>query len=343
MGFLRLFLALGVIAAHTSGSPSFFVGGRESVLLFYIISGFYMSLILNEKYTGVGSNIAFYKSRYLRLWVPYAVAMVFVAIGFLASGVWRFYAETYQAFPAGYAVFAGLSNIFILGQDILWLVSTRAGELVLRPMGAEGFNGASLAMNGPVFSVSLELYFYMLAPFIVRRKRTAYLFALTGLAYHVMLRAGHLSSLGLTYHVFPATVAYFGMGASLYHLSKKELWQKSDLAFIAVAVGLIMLMSSTFLPRPLLIGFMVALPFLFALMRRIAFDRWLGELSYGVYIIHLPLLMIVNKWTHDFWGVGQFWGIALTSILLSMALHHGIEVPLTRYRERHFASRMISK
>ncbi len=342
MGLLRLFLALGVIAAHTSGGPSFFVGGRESVLLFYIISGFYMSLILNEKYVGAGSIPAFYKSRALRLWVPYIVVMIFVVIGFLTSGVWRFFAESYQTFPVGYAVFAGLTNIFILGQDILWLVSSRAGELILRPMGAEGFNGAALALNGPVFSVSLEMYFYMLAPFVVRRKRTAYLFALTGLAYHVLLRAAHLSSLGLTYHIFPATVAYFGMGAALYHLSKRNLWQKLDVAFIAAALGLIMLMSQTFFPRPLLIGFMAALPFVFALMRRVAFDRWLGELSYGVYIIHLPLVMIVGKWTPDFWGIGQFWGIAFSSILLSIALHHGIEVPLTRYRERHFASRVVT-
>jgi peptidoglycan/LPS O-acetylase OafA/YrhL len=73
---------------------------------------------------------------------------------------------------------------------------------------------------------------------------------------------------------------------------------------------------------------------LFALTRRIRFDRLVGELSYGVYIIHVPLLMIVNKLFPEFRNLPLFLTMCLLTITLSLILHHAIERPLARYRER---------
>ena len=56
MGLIRALLAISVILAH---SESFLglslVGGKVAVQAFFIISGFYMALILNEKYIGGNS------------------------------------------------------------------------------------------------------------------------------------------------------------------------------------------------------------------------------------------------------------------------------------------------
>ena len=57
MGTVRLFLAIAVIAFHTGIGKSFPIDGREAVVLFYLISGFYMAMILNTKYVGHGSNL----------------------------------------------------------------------------------------------------------------------------------------------------------------------------------------------------------------------------------------------------------------------------------------------
>jgi peptidoglycan/LPS O-acetylase OafA/YrhL len=49
MGTMRLLFALVVVIAHTGGGPP--VGnGVLAVQSFYLISGFYMSLILDQKY-----------------------------------------------------------------------------------------------------------------------------------------------------------------------------------------------------------------------------------------------------------------------------------------------------
>jgi peptidoglycan/LPS O-acetylase OafA/YrhL len=63
VGALRLLLALAVVVAHASppfGIPLFeMTGGPLAVQIFYVISGFYMALILNRKYLGEGAFTAF--------------------------------------------------------------------------------------------------------------------------------------------------------------------------------------------------------------------------------------------------------------------------------------------
>ncbi len=52
MGLLRIILAISVLISNST--PNFglkFIGGVMAVETFFIISGFYMSLILNEKYS----------------------------------------------------------------------------------------------------------------------------------------------------------------------------------------------------------------------------------------------------------------------------------------------------
>lgn len=50
MGFLRLFLALSVIAGHSQSTVFGFngIGAWYAVQFFFIISGFYMAMVLNE-------------------------------------------------------------------------------------------------------------------------------------------------------------------------------------------------------------------------------------------------------------------------------------------------------
>ena len=67
MGIIRLLLALAVLLAHVENAPAFllrFIPGSLAVQCFYIISGFYMALVLNGKYS---SKRDFYFNRFLRL------------------------------------------------------------------------------------------------------------------------------------------------------------------------------------------------------------------------------------------------------------------------------------
>src|SRR5436305_1339998 len=88
MGLLRFLLAFVVVYGHC-GSPfgGIGIGAQNAVQAFYMISGFYMTLVLREKYAGEGpAGIkSFYLNRWFRLYPSYfvvlALTMVFCAIG----------------------------------------------------------------------------------------------------------------------------------------------------------------------------------------------------------------------------------------------------------------------
>ena len=67
MGVLRFLLATAVATNHSGCVYGYclFPGG-VAVKIFFIISGFLMGLILNEKY-GAGRNWLFYSNRALRI------------------------------------------------------------------------------------------------------------------------------------------------------------------------------------------------------------------------------------------------------------------------------------
>ncbi|EPR37113.1 hypothetical protein dsx2_1056 [Desulfovibrio sp. X2] len=68
MGVLRLFLALSVVAGHAQSTVFGYRGipATYAVNCFFIISGFYMSMILNGKYRDV-SPVLFYKALYVKV------------------------------------------------------------------------------------------------------------------------------------------------------------------------------------------------------------------------------------------------------------------------------------
>ncbi|HAA92439.1 MAG TPA: hypothetical protein DCE33_08330 [Rhodospirillaceae bacterium] len=76
MGILRLMLALAVLIGHSGGLhglrmddgiSAILPSGQVAVQSFYMISGFYMSLVLSSTYQGPAGTWCFWLSRYLRL------------------------------------------------------------------------------------------------------------------------------------------------------------------------------------------------------------------------------------------------------------------------------------
>jgi len=60
MGLLRIILAIAVLVAHSGNLFGLkLTGGTVAVEVFFIISGFYMTMILDKKYTGKGSYYLF--------------------------------------------------------------------------------------------------------------------------------------------------------------------------------------------------------------------------------------------------------------------------------------------
>jgi peptidoglycan/LPS O-acetylase OafA/YrhL len=82
MGIIRLLLALAVVIAHAGSISGFrMVEGAIAVQAFYIIPGFYMVLMLNEKYVDQAHSYRlFITNRLLRLH-PIYWAMLALSVG----------------------------------------------------------------------------------------------------------------------------------------------------------------------------------------------------------------------------------------------------------------------
>src|SRR3954451_18121971 len=120
MGMLRLFLALCVVSQHTKNPFRVkLLDAGSAVFVFFVISGFYMAMILNEKYTGHGANRTFYWNRVLRLWPAYAISTILLVTVYVH---WD-YVELLGALPWTSVVFIVLSHVTAIGQDLFSLFS----------------------------------------------------------------------------------------------------------------------------------------------------------------------------------------------------------------------------
>src|SRR6185295_8258209 len=82
-------------------------------------------------------------------------------------------------------------------------------------------------------------------------------------------------------------------------------------------------------------------PFIFALTKNWAIDRWIGELSYPVYIVHVVFGAVLAKAMSVPLGAGldhlddvKGWQLLLATIPVAIAIRLLIEQPIDRLRQR---------
>lgn len=313
MGTLRFALAAIVVLNH-AGCVFDYCGayGWVAVKLFYVVSGFLIALVLNTKYEA-GQNWLFYSNRALRIYVPYlfvlAVSLMLVPVCVGLFGQLPYYfrgiAATAPALDAGGWMFAIITNLVILGQDAAYFLGfdghlywsthfTQSPTLVL-----------NLDILPQAWSISLELMFYAIAPFILRRN-IMILGVVTLIFAAIRYRADQL---GITagdpwaFRFFPFELHLFLFGALSYRLyalvPKGTLERRFPLCLgiSAAAVGSAPLYQAVPLIGAHIWVYFVcmaaAMPFLFVVNKRFTSDRTLGDLSYPIYLIHWPAFSIV--------------------------------------------------
>lgn len=296
MGVVRTLLAAAVVLGHAG---SFFLynitgSGQLAVQMFYIISGFYMTLVLTEKYAT--APVDFYLNRALRLlptyWIICAGALIAYGVLYEATGGGFFaeFSKSLRGASPAMISWAVLSNTSLVGLD--WLT----GKMPL--------------LIAPAWTLGLEVTFYALAPMIVRRN-IGVLVALLGLSVLLRLSAYLVYGVGApytrgAYQFFPFELALFLAGALSYRLYARirdtDVGRWCGLSLIPAVLLLQVLQKGVTLSLPgnsaalvtcwvvFFSYFALAVPFLFRDTRASALDARIGALSYPLYLIHYPLL-----------------------------------------------------
>jgi peptidoglycan/LPS O-acetylase OafA/YrhL len=359
LGTFRFLLALSVALSHFGAVWGYHImNGRMAVQCFYMISGFLISLVLSRKYdpdTRDGRWL-FYSNRALRIFVPYwsfCVAILIVhAVIYSALGV-RFgvdaaFSQHWPEMTLSTRLYLLFSNIFIVTQEwSMWLIYQNGAMIPVWNSDLHSPHLGTFQVIPQAWSVSLELMFYALAPFLVRRHWLALvaIIVATYVLRSLALAYGFDGS-GFAYRFFPFEIGLFLAGALTYRvyaeLNSRNLMRfPVSLTISALLIGAVLVHQyvDSFDNHKFYILVVLALPALFDVSRRLPLDRWLGELSYPIYLVHLAVLgaghVIVTAVVGQIanWNWFALAMVAIT-VLVSIAYVHWIDAPFERWRQR---------
>lgn len=191
------------------------------------------------------------------------------------------------------------------------------------------------------WTIGIEISFYLIAPFIITRKLK---YILLFIALSILLRIV-LINIGLyndpwSYRFFPTELVFFLLGSVGYHFYKKikDLnINKALLLFIfCFYLGVTFLYSYLNIPYKVFIYpafFFLCLPFIFILSKKWKIDRWIGELSYPVYISHILVLMVVESYDIQILGSRGI-TLAIFTLLFSVLLNELVAKKIEVIRQR---------
>ncbi len=275
-GMLRFILAAMVVVSHLTSLNI----GRPAVLLFFMLSGYWVSRLLAGWQASVP---AFYISRTLRVWPLYAVVTVLA---------WLLHAHAEAVRPESL-----WSALTLLG------LAARAGDVI-----------------GVSWSLDIELQFYLAIPLITlaaQRLQPLAVLALAVAAFGlgIALFAAHVPTL-LFY--LPAFTAAMTMVPALSGLLFKAQFTDS-LAQNLGQMAWILLLA----------------PFVAWNINQPSdrFDRWLGDLSYPLYLVHLPVVRMLAE-VMPVTGAGGKLVAVVAVLVVSIAMFMGVDRPLEARRQR---------
>jgi len=344
---LRALAVIAVIVFHVDAS--WLPGGFAGVDLFFVISGFVISQSLAGRNTGrpLTFLLTFYRRRVQRLLPALLLVLMvtFIAATLLLPRTWR--NEVYD--HTGLAAIFGLAN----------LVLAREGDDYFSP-------GADLNPFLHTWTLGVEEQFYLLFPLVflawLHRAR------LGGWA-RGLLPALFLASLLFAawqtrsdptsaFFLLPARLWELAAGALLFQFVATHrpaaFWQRWAMPGIVLLLVSFAFVSKHAFPFPgalltvagsLLVLAAAAVPTTAVhepdahrqdtiALRLLCWAplRYLGRLSYALYLWHWPLLVLL-RWTYGMQGIA-LWLYPLMLLTLAGLTHHLIELPLRHAHAR---------
>ena len=323
MGLFRLLLAMVIVRQHFGKSFLYYpIGGGVALECFFIISGFYMSLVLNEKYVSHKISFSelytFYSNRLLRILPVYWIFLLLKIIVSVVSlqlncclhqtRTLVFFQNHFDSLTTTSAIALIFSNVMVFGLDLFCTVLNIGadGGLFLSaeptPMSACRF-----VFIPPAWALSTIFYFYLIVPFLFR-KNIVWILSIIGASFLARILTFRLiqSSL-LEKEVFPFELALFLLGIVSYRIYIAVAAQRDRYLFlgkvalatvIAVTLGYPLLPSTQTFPYffsdAAIIYFalvMLGIPFIFLVSQKSKIDRFLGELAFPLYICHYMVIL----------------------------------------------------
>lgn len=308
------------------------------------------------------SAVEFYSSRFIRIFTPYYFVLLVVLATSLASGLlFGFWGELepnqYEDNGTVGIALASLSNVTLFFQDWIMFMKHDYGEGL-------SFTTNFYASKAPLYlylllpqawTIGLELSFYLLVPWLNRQK-SALLLMIVILS--AALRIECYEYLGYrndpwSYRFFPFELALFVLGMLSNRLYSHIATCKTGLRLPAIrtspeymagaALTLFFIYLSTkgtilashhigrqYTELCSYFVWALALPVLFITLGKSHHDRYLGELSYPVYLSHHVIVIYAAAIMHHFNIDTKYLAVlsSLVTMSISAAMYKYLIAPL---------------
>jgi len=327
-GVVRIILALTVVAFHISKLLPL---GEFAVLSFFMLSGYWITLMYENKYSK-SSVVNFYVSRFWRL-LP--VFILFNAITILLKSIYDH--QVFLSLMANRSVGFYLSNIFILG-----------------------LNTVKRFPLAPAWSLDLELQYYLLFPllYMIFKKKDIFLYIIAALSFIVLI----IHTLLVPVTEIPTTVfplLFFFIVGMVIFLKKLTFSARTELIFNGMFFFILLLIYcipvlrahtlkdpycdfnhylNTALP-------LFLIPFFSNSVRRKSdqTDRAIGEMSFVLYLAHWALIAPYNYYSRDLSFVQRLpytIGYLVITLGLSYLLFRFYDKPIDNLRRKWVESKI---
>ena len=356
LGLVRLLLSVAIVFTHTHHAFGLrLTGAGVSIRAFFIISGFYMALIWQQKYQ---SKRAFYINRFLRIFPLYWLILGLILLKsiflHLSINSWGHLAPIFKylnLMKLDTIIYLILANVFIFGQDLIFHL-----RMVITTGHLQWTNQYFTLPPPPLhffflipqaWTLAIELVFYLISPWIVRSSRI-----MMGLLAISMGMNWYLTNVGLHgeewgHRFLPIELGFFVMGALAYRIWYKwgSEWFRENLVKLGVVLVFGYIILFNFVAVELHINqwcffllFVLVLPFMFKYSENSKIDRKLGELSYPVYISHIfisatmGMVPFVGKLKlNDNWSAIE---ILMVTLLFSIIINELVQKPIDNWRHK---------
>ncbi len=347
MGILRLLLAIIVVIYHAKELHLYTLLDQTSAILsFFVISGFYMALILDGKYH---KKFIFYMSRFLRIFPLYWAALIItVLLGLLKTSIFPGQVENsithyihYSSHLSGNAaIFEALNFI---SRNITLIITTDYIHIVQNL--APGY----LIVN-PAWTLQVELLFYLIVPFLLRITKGFLAFTL----FYVFLFYGIITPFNLLPQsslltIFASYLIYFLLGICSYKYIYKRIEKKKISPNTKYLLGAFFLFIIFYQILPFkfaennfpfnavyFVPFAILISYLFHYTKNSKIDRFIGELSYPVYITHMIFVKLIFSFPIPSVPYLNSLLICCLTIIFSLFLVKFIQTPIDNFRHRKF-------
>jgi peptidoglycan/LPS O-acetylase OafA/YrhL len=315
MGLIRTLLAIAVVLNHVPPYAGIhLIHGPLAVDAFFVISGFYMALILSERYDGrVG---VFYWARALRIF-PMYWAVLAIAWYLRGPPLGEHFAQLDLIDTAKVVV----ASVLLCGHELFQFTQIDGGKLAWDFARAGAIQTGNLMLIPPAWSLGIELVFYVLVPFLVKL-RTEFLVIILVISVVPRQSESYFALWGpWTSFSSPFVMCFFIIGMLSYRLGRMTGAANRSISVVFLTAVLAELFLGPFLggwAGWLLFGTMaVTLPYIFELTKRSKIDYAIGQLSYPIYLCHLLMIQFVLGSSPLIAVLGSAVGAALLVLLFS--------------------------